>query len=140
MKKPKYSELDKVDKYLMRFTKTITYSTRSGYYNINGNIIRVSDHIGRNSDGVFHIIIRPNAYLIYHQDSAQIEVVSYKRVLEFIRVITLFKTSYLSAVYNPKIPIENDNRKMIEEALNIDIERFTNGEINAIADIIKRRT
>ncbi len=140
MKKPKYSELDKVDKYLMRFTKTITYSARSRYYNINGSIIRVSDHIGRNSDGVFHIIIRPNAYLIYHQDSAQIEVVSYKRVLEFIRAITLFKISHFNAAIYPKIAAESDNGKIVEEALNIDIEKFTKGEINAIASIIKRRT
>lgn len=139
MKRPKYSELDKVDKYLIRFTKIITYSAYSRYYNINGSIIRVSDHIGRHSDGVFHIIIRPNAYLIYHPDSAQIEVVSYKRVLEFIRAITLFSPVGIRTSVWDRLKILSTNEEIVENVLNIDIETLTKGEIGIIADIIKRR-
>ena len=51
--------MNKIDKYLRRFAYKIetSESKQSRYYTIGDLIIRVSDHIGKNSSGNISIII-----------------------------------------------------------------------------------
>lgn len=79
--------LTNVDKYISRFAELAGQSIdgRSHYYQLWGKIVRVSDHIGNTSDGCFHIIVKPNGYLIHHPKTGAVSICNYRQVQEFIR-------------------------------------------------------
>lgn len=59
--------MNKIDKYLRRFAYKIETSEtkESRYYTIGDLIVRVSNHIGKNSSGNISIIIDRNNYILY---------------------------------------------------------------------------
>ena len=122
---------DKVDKYLLKFTDKVevSQSGKSRYYNLNNKVIRVSDHVGNNSDGCYHIIVKPNGYLIHHPQTGTINIVDYEQVKEFIRVFMMFpfaNTSY--QVFYPRESMEGD------KILGVDVKYFTKDQLKTIMD------
>ena len=79
--------MDKLNKYLHKLVSQskgeIIYSQRSTYYHIRGRVIRVSDHIGRNSDGSISIIYDASGsdrYIVHAHGSGMISIVNYENV------------------------------------------------------------
>lgn len=88
--------MDKLNKYLHRITAkhngTVIYSTNSTYYHICGRIIRVSDHVGRNSDGSISIIYDAacsNNFIVHAHNSGMISVVNYENLKKIIKSFTI---------------------------------------------------
>ena len=52
--------LDKIDKYIRRYTKDYNESINSNYYNLPIGTIRVSNHMAKDSSALFSIIITKN--------------------------------------------------------------------------------
>ena len=132
-------EIDKVDKYLQKACDQYVESDRSAYYRFGGKIIRVSDHIGNTSDGTFHIIVKPNGYLIHHPLTGTIHIVDYEQVKEFIRVFRLFPFADLT---NQPDALEPSPVKELTERvansdgadsiLGVPAAMFTKGQLNVI--------
>ena len=139
--------IDKVDRYIAKFAESVEFSSVSAsrYYKLYGKVIRVSDHIGNTSDGIYHIIIKPNGYLIHHPVSGTINIVTYEQVKEFIRVFSLFPV--------PNEPIFSEVRTkepLISDEENIDLSKknnyilgvhkskFSEGQLNGIQLIVNK--
>ena len=84
---------DKLDKYLKSLCKKyngnfigLEDGKTSAYYSINGRVIRVSDHIGKNSSGNIHFIITDDGdYLMYYNNTNKVRVVNYEQAKDFCR-------------------------------------------------------
>ena len=103
---------DKIEKYLKKIVLdangSIIEAKRSSYYNVNGHIIRVSDHIGANSSGNMSIIIprfncRKNDYIIRAHNTREISVVDYERLKEICRSFV-----YMSSIFNSMVQSKFD--------------------------------
>ena len=83
--------MNKIDKYLRRFAYKIvtSESKQSRYYTIGELIVRVSDHIGRNSDGDISIIIDRENYILYVPTTNKVSLISYEECKTLIRGIVL---------------------------------------------------
>ena len=82
--------MHKLDKYCRRFTNDFIESDRSRYYKINNRILRISDHIGQSSSGIFSIIIKDNIYLLHHPTTGSIEILNYKGAKAFVKIFAKF--------------------------------------------------
>lgn len=92
---------DKIEKYLDRVIKkcngTVTRSGKSSYYFINSRVIRVSDHIGKNSTGNISIIFdttNSGKYILHGHSSGNIAVVTYDQLKELVRSFKLASFLY----------------------------------------------
>lgn len=136
------TKLDKVDNYLLKFTTDVAYSTvsNSRYYRMSGKVIRVSDHIGNTSDGVYHIIVKPNGYLIHHPNTGTINIVTYEQVKEFIRVFQLFPVANIGTCEFFKTTETLDIDKKMEDnsIFGINSSYFTEGQLHSIKTIVKK--
>ena len=78
-------KMNKVDKYLKRFTNDIEYSARSRYYKLPCGIVRVSDHIGRNSNAMLSIIITDDdEYVLHEHSNGKLKPITYKNLKKLI--------------------------------------------------------
>lgn len=103
---------DKVEKYLNKLVKkyngSIVESARSRYYSIKGHVLRVSDHVGKNSDGSVSIILDnscPGSYIVHGHSSGNLVVLNYEQLKEFVRVY--IKMSFIfGEIGNASAPLE----------------------------------
>ncbi len=77
---------DRIDKYLKRFASNIEYGTRSRYYTLPTGIVRVSDHVGKNSTAVISIIItNKNDYILHKHSSGELSNISYNDLKKLVK-------------------------------------------------------
>ena len=91
---------DKIEKYLDRLIKKhnglLVESENSRYYSVKGRVLRISDHVGKNSDGNISILFDSSDqghYIIHGHGSGYISVLNYEQTKEFVR--SFVRTSYL---------------------------------------------
>jgi hypothetical protein len=78
--------INKIDKYLKRFTSNVEYGTRSRYYTLPTGVVRVSDHVGRNSNAVISIIItNKNDYILHKHSSGELSNISYNDLKKLVK-------------------------------------------------------
>lgn len=89
--------MNKIDKYLRRFAyKVVTSeSKQSRYYTIGELIVRVSDHIGKNSSGNISIIIDRENYILYVPSTNKVSLIPYEDCKALIKGIVLHATLFL---------------------------------------------
>lgn len=100
---------DKIEKYLDRLIKkhngTLQESELSRYYSVRGRILRVSDHIGKQSDGCISVIFDSSDqgnYIIHGHSSGNISVLNYEQTKEFVR--SFVRTSFLFKELSGVVP------------------------------------
>lgn len=82
--------LDKIEKYLKRFTSNITESEHSRYFKLNGCTIRVSDHFATTSVCYISIIISINGgYVITNPKTAKVAIVKYDELKGIIKSLSI---------------------------------------------------
>lgn len=82
--------LDKIEKYLKRFTSNIVESEHSRYFKLNGCTIRVSDHFATTSVCYISIIISINGgYVITNPKTAKVAVVKYDELKGIIKSLSI---------------------------------------------------
>jgi hypothetical protein len=130
---------DKIENYLKKIVldanDSIIEAKRSSYYNVNGHIIRVSDHIGTNSSGNMSIVIpgfncRKNDYIIHAHNTGEISIVDYERLKEICRSFV-----YMSSVFNSMVQTKFDFEVETKEKFNA-IQEQTN--INKELDDLRK--
>lgn len=89
--------MNKIDKYLRRFAYKIETSEtkESRYYTIGDLIVRVSNHIGKNSSRNISIIIDRNNYILYVPSTNKVSLISYEECKTLIRGIVLHASLFL---------------------------------------------
>lgn len=138
--------IDKLDKYLTSLCKkhngNYVHTKSSSYYSFNERVIRVSDHIGKNSSGSIHFIVTDDNYLLYYNGTQKIRVMSYEQVKDFCRSF-IFLSPMLADLVNPSQPAfeiekeKNNNTQTIKE-LNAKITKLNN-EKTHLAQVLGRR-
>lgn len=123
-----------VDKYISKFAKKVgeSASGNSKYYQIEDKVIRVSNHIGKNSDGMYQIIVKPNGYIVYHPGTGTINICSYRQVQEFIRTISLFP---VDERLKQEIIVAGVQDQMV---LGIPITAMSAGQISVVKNIVNK--
>lgn len=126
--------LTNVDKYIAKFAKKIgeSASGNSKYYQVEDKVIRVSNHIGKNSDGLFQIIVKPNGYVIYHPGTGTINICNYRQIQEFIRTISLFPVDERQ---KQEIVVAGEQDQMV---LGIPLTAMTDGQVSTIKSIVNK--
>ena len=84
--------LDKIEKYLKRYSTNIEESERSRYFKLNGCTIRVSDHFSVNSACYISILIPTNecgSYIITNPRTAKVAVVNYEELKGIVKSLAI---------------------------------------------------
>lgn len=88
--------MNKLHNYILKKLKPteIKYSkvSVSTYYKLcSGHIIRVSDHVGKTSDGVISIIYTTisDSFVVYYRENRTVSVMSYEQIKQLINTIQL---------------------------------------------------
>lgn len=119
--------MNKIDKYLRRFAYKIETSEtkESRYYTIGDLIVRVSNHIGKNSSGNISIIIDRNNYILYVPSTNKVSLISYEECKTLIRGIVLHASLFLvgDSTYQKSLVKENEGLKLqisnLKQKINI---------------------
>jgi predicted RNase H-like nuclease (RuvC/YqgF family) len=72
--------------------------------------LRISDHIGRNSDGKVSIIIDKNGYLLHNHNTGSVYIETYENIKAFIRSLAVFS--------EVNVKMETSNKAEIGELKN----------------------
>lgn len=87
--------------YIDKFVEDKVVSTRSVYYHFPGFIIRISDHIGTGSSGIFSIIaLGDDQYLLHRHNNGKIKLINYRKAQELIRYTQEF-SEFIDYEYLP---------------------------------------
>ena len=98
-------KFDKIDKYLKRFASNVEYGTRSRYYTLPTGIVRVSDHVGRNSTAIISIIItNKNDYILHKHSSGELSNISYNDLKKLVKSLAEYGSLFSN----------DENMKMIQ--------------------------
>ena len=88
--------MNKLEKYLIKKLnpQSIEHSkiSASVYYTLpGGRIIRISDHIGKSSDGIISIIYTttPDIFIVHYHGNQTVSAMSYRQVKQLINTIQL---------------------------------------------------
>lgn len=107
--------MNKIDKYLRRFAYKIETSEtkESRYYTIGDLIVRVSNHIGKNSSGNISIIIDRSNYILYVPSTNKVSLISYEECKILIKGIVLHASLFLTGdvSYQRNLIKENEELK-----------------------------
>jgi regulator of replication initiation timing len=88
--------MDKIHKYAQKYCDEVKVSTlgNSYYYHFNGGkfILRISDHVGKNSDGKVSIITDQNGYLLHNHNTGAVYIETYENLKMFIKSLATLNT------------------------------------------------
>jgi len=147
--------MDKLNKYLHKIVKLhngkVIYSQRSTYYHIGGRIIRVSDHIGKSSDGSISFIYDAGCsdkFIIYAKASGYVSVATYEDVKKIIKAFSLMpaligiletapNVTKDEIVDKSKLSLEINNKQK-EYILGYETAIFTENQLNQIKLMITK--
>ena len=135
---------DKIEKYLDRFLKkhngTLVESELSRYYSFRGRILRVSDHVGKTSDGNISIIFDSSDqgnYIVHGHTSGNISVLSYEQCKEFVR--SFIRTSFLFRdITQVVVPKTEPAANISEQDILVKVlkQSFTSKQLNQIKSFL----
>ena len=133
--------MHKLDKYCRRFTNDFIESDRSRYYKINNRILRISDHIGQSSSGIFSIIIKDNIYLLHHPTTGSIEILNYEGAKAFVKIFAKFPLGNLVDPRSWEMSKHDKVEKQVivdsdKTLFGIELQYYTKGERNNIKNAI----
>ena len=134
---------DKVEKYIQlmckKFGGEFVEARLSSYYNVNGRILRISDHIGANSSGNMSIIIpsyrtEKELYMIHAHATGALSIVNYEEVKNIIHSF-FYMSSIFSTVNQPNFQLELEKKDKFEAS-----EKYSvmTSEIKRLKDIEKK--
>lgn len=133
--------MHKLDKYCRRFTDDFIESTRSRYYKINNHVLRISDHIGMSSSGLFSIIIKGNQFILHHPNSGSVEILNYEGVKAFVKIFAKFPMGNMAMLSQWQV---NKNEQLINSVkedtiktiFGIEAHHYTKGEKKLINECV----
>lgn len=144
---------DKLERYITKiadeYGATIEKSPRSRYFKFNDRVLRLSNHIGKNSSGAISIIVpygttsKDNVFILHVHSTGNIQTLNMQQVKEFIRTFAivsdflepLINTSNVTYVQSStQQPKGHDNTTV----MGYPTSYFTEGQINQIRLFIQQ--
>ena len=138
---------EKIEKYITKvaedYKATIEKSNRSIYFKFNDRVLRLSNHIGKNSSGAISIIV-PNRtpteqeqYIVHIHSTGNLQTFTFPQVKEFVRTFALISDFLepvlnMAAVANVQLPSQKDS------ILGYPSSYFTEGQLNQIKMYIQQ--
>lgn len=102
--------LNKIEKYLKRFTSEVEESERSRYFKLNGCVVRVSDHFAIGSICYISILLPTNdskCYVITNHKTAKIAVVNYDELKGIIKSLAIIPDIIQNAETSPNQSVQS---------------------------------
>jgi hypothetical protein len=100
-------------------TCSVVRGERSTYYNVNGRVLRVSDHVGSNSSGSISLIepLFPDddTIVVHAHTSGYVSVVDYKKAKEIVNSFFYMSSIFHEIVQNNLVK-EIEKRDMFDES------------------------
>lgn len=121
--------MDKLHKYAKKYCDgKIIVSTLgdSYYYHFNDGkfILRISNHIGRNSDGKMSIIIDDNGYMLHNHITGNVYIETYENIKELIKSLSIM--SKMNIKFDMANRVEYGELKHQTHILNQQVDSLKN--------------
>ena len=135
---------DKIEKYALKlagmYGRDVIESDKSRYFNVQGRILRTSDHIGSCSSGTVSIIIpefsEKDEYIIHAHTSGSITIASYEQTKEVVRSF-FFVSSIFNEIVQQNYTFEMDKRDKFNK--DAECQRYK-AELERLKDIEAKYT
>lgn len=126
----------KIEKYLDKLCKKFNgksiESEKSRYYSFNNRVLRISDHVGKNSTGSISIIFDtfdPGNYILYGHSSGKIYILDYKKLKEFVKNFVIISNLLNESTFGINLPPSISNQTELEITSNIIRTHFSKNQI-----------
>lgn len=125
--------MDRVHRYAKKYCdgKIVDAQTsESKYYHFNSGkfILRISNHIGKNSDGNVSIIIDKNGYMLHNHPTGSIQIITWEEIKKFIRAVATL--SGINISMNITSDIEKGLLKQKADNLANQLQSYTDKNAN----------
>ena len=130
--------MDRVHRYAKKYCdgKIVDAQTsESKYYHFNSGkfILRISNHIGKNSDGNVSIIIDKNGYMLHNHPTGSIQIITWEEIKKFIRALATL--SGINISMNITSDIEKGLLKQKADQLANQLQSYTDKNANLKAQV-----
>lgn len=134
--------MDRVHRYAKKYCdgKIVdSQNSESKYYHFNSGkfILRISNHIGKNSSGNVSIIIDKNGYMLHNHSTGAIQIITWEEIKTFIRALATLSSINISM--NITSDIEKGLLKQKADNLANQLQSYTdkNANLKAQSDSLK---
>lgn len=130
--------MDRVHRYAKKYCdgKIVdSQNSESKYYHFNSGkfILRISNHVGRNSSGNVSIIIDKNGYMLHNHSTGAIQIITWEEIKKFIRAIATL--SGINISMNITSDIEKGLLKQKADNLANQLQSYTDKNANLKAQL-----
>lgn len=137
--------MDRVHRYAKKYCdgKIVEAQTsESKYYHFNSGkfILRISNHIGKNSDGNVSIIIDKNGYMLHNHPTGSIQIITWEEIKKFIRALATL--SGINISMNITSDVERGLLKQKADGLENQLQSYKdkNANLKAQVESLKKGT
>ena len=121
--------MDKLHKYAKKYCDgkiIVSALGDSHYYHFNDGkfILRISNHIGRNSDGKMSIIIDDNGYMLHNHITGNVYIETYENIKELIKSLSIM--SKMNIKFDMANRVEYGELKHQTHILNQQVDSLKN--------------
>lgn len=125
--------MDRVYRYAKKYCdgKIVdSQNSESKYYHFNSGkfILRVSNHIGKNSSGSVSIIIDKNGYMLHNHSTGAIQIITWEEIKTFIRALATL--SGINIPMNITSDVEKGLLKQKADNLANQLQSYTDKNAN----------
>ena len=147
--KPQPTTFDKVERYITKIAEeygaTIEKSPRSRYFKFNDRVLRLSNHIGKNSSGAISIIVpygtsgKDDVFILHVHSTGNIQTIDFTQLKEFVRTFALVSDFLEPLVNSTTVAYVKDNySKEKDTILGYPFSSFSEAQINQIRLFIQQ--
>ncbi len=135
---------EKVERYITKIAEeygaTIEKSPRSRYFKFNDRVLRLSNHIGKNSSGAISIIVpygstqKDDVFILHVHSTGNIQTIDLTQLKEFVRTFALVSDFLEPLVNSTTVAYVKDNYQKDKEntILGYPLSSFSEAQINQI--------
>ena len=144
------STFERIEAYITKIAKeygaTIEKSPRSRYFKFNDRVLRLSNHIGKNSSGAISIIVpygtsqKDDVFILHVHSTGNIQTINLTQLKEFVRTFAMV-SDFLEPLINTitLAHVQQQAKTQHENTiLGYPLNYFTDGQITQIKLFIKQ--
>ena len=141
--KPQPTTFEKIERFITKiadeYGATIEKSNRSRYFKFNGRVLRLSNHIGKNSSGAISIIVpyatntENEQFILHVHSTGNIQTVTLQQLKEFVRTFALI-SDFLEPMVNSVTlaHVQSNAPQPSNTILGIPSNQFSEAQLNQI--------
>ena len=134
---------EKIERFITKIAEeygaTIEKSNRSRYFKFNGRVLRLSNHIGKNSSGAISIIVpyatsaENEQFILHVHSTGNIQTVTLQQLKEFVRTFALI-SDFLEPMVNSVTlaHVQANAPQPSNTILGIPSNQFSEAQLNQI--------